>query len=160
LHTGFQRVVHNPIERGHLNGSTESRLTNGDRYLTNQMVPFPFEDRMLANVDLANEIAARRPRRSCLALTAHRQLQAAEASRRYRNRQRSLDGNSCRPLAMRTRVGNDNAAAAAAPTRLLNPEEALVGQHHAMTPAMPALGRTGPLAAAAAPAFGAVLRPR
>src|SRR5262245_66561085 len=108
---------------------------------------------MLADAHLADQIAARPARSAGAAFALQREGEAVENAGRQAEIERALGVHASPAAALGARIGDDDAAAAAAPASLLDAEEPLADQNDAVAVALPALRRLRALFAAAAPAF-------
>src|SRR5262249_1405302 len=124
-------------------------------------VAVALEEVVLADVDAAVQVAARRPALAGLALAAERDAHARVHPRRHVDLERALGLDAAAAVAGRAGGGDDLAAAAAAAAGLLHAHEAAeAGEHDAAAVAVAAPRRPAAAAGAAAGAVAAQLLAR
>src|SRR5262245_42030034 len=153
LDAGLELVRDRSVERGDLDFAAKSGLSEADRHLADQVIAVALKERVVAHVHAHDQIAARCSGLTSLALAPSGNLQSRESPRRNVDLQGAPVGDVPLAATLAARIGNDRAASAAAATGLLHAEEALAGNHHAVSVAM--LARRRP-AAFAHPRSGTV----
>src|SRR5262249_4623203 len=143
LQSALEGVRDRAVQRRHLDVAAQGRLAEGDRHLADEVVAVALEQRVLADAGDHVQVAAGRAGVAGLALAADPDAGAVVHAGRHVDLQRPPGLDPAAAVAVRTGVGDDLAAAAAAGTGLLQAEEALVDEHRPLAAAAPAHRRLG-----------------
>src|SRR5262249_16621408 len=131
------------VQRRHLERPTQGRLAEGDRYLAVQLLVVPHEQRVLPHLDDAGQVARPGARPAGPALAGPADAHPLIDAGRHLHGQRLLDLHGPGAATAAAGVGDDRAPTAADATGLLDAEEPLPLDDHAVAVAAPAGLRLG-----------------